>query len=545
MKHKIYSLPLVLALLLFPQVMVFSQSIVHRTEVKPGIFQYNVVRTDFQFLLRDSILLDCTKFYPEGNFKDGSLPAVVFCHGFGLSKDENLKEAENLASAGFFTLCYSMRGQAKSQGYSHLIGTQEMYDFVQIIAMVKSETLVNKDMVAAIGASQGGIIPVMAASYFPNLLRCIISQVSSPNFASDWIYNNSIKMSLLWSLSYDTLILRYSPHIKKFRDWILSGNSDKFDSLSKYLPEGRDFQPYLKNNRTPLLIHSIWQDKFFSVNGWLKAVSELSAPYLLYAGTFSAHGGEYDQFTQDFMAQMTNKWLEYWLFGIENGILDSNNFYFSTSMYPRLNFAWTWKQSSIKSLTEIQPDSLKLYFIGEKKLSTIAPQDKDSLIFINDVKDTNLSMREAVNYEFFGTSFSSKFGKTELIFESDSLTSDFRITGIPSLNIVFKSNAPEVQFNFQLYENCPATTPYLISRANYTARKLKPGQIYTISFQGIAFSHMFRAGSKIRIILTNLDNTDYDTFLKTNPFVLPSLKRAITKIYSSKKNPTYIALPIF
>lgn len=545
MKYKIHSLLFVLLLGLFLQVVAYSQSKVSHSEVRPGIFQYNVVKTDFQLLLRDSISLDCTKFYPEGTFNAGSLPAVIFCHGFGLSKDENLKEAENLASAGFFTLCYSMRGQGKSQGYSHLISAVEMNDFVQVVDLVKNDNLVNKDLVAAIGASQGGIIPIMAACYFPELLRCIISQVSSPDFASDWIYNNSIKMSLLWSLSYDSSTVRYSPRLKKFRDWILSKNIDNFDSLSRYLPAGRDFGPYLKNNRTPLLIYSIWQDKFFSANEWLKTVSELSIPYLLYAGTFPAHGGEYSQSEQNFMLQLTNQWIEYWLLGKNNEILDSDTFHFSTSSYPRINFAWTWQHSSLKTLTKSQTDSLKLYFSGGKKLSTIALQHKDSLIFINDVRDTNISMKEAVNYEFWGSEFNSKFGKTELVFESDPLTSDIRITGIPSVNLVFQSNASEIQFNFQIYESYPETAPYLISRANYTARKVKPGQVYAIGFPGVAFSHIFKAGSKIKIVLTNLDNTDYDPFLKTNPFVLPSLKRSITKIYSGKNNSTYIALPIF
>ncbi|MGB9696461.1 MAG: alpha/beta fold hydrolase [Ignavibacteria bacterium] len=544
MKYKTLNLSLTLLSVLFLQVLVFSQSKIYHSEIKAGIFQYNVVKTDFQFLLRDSVFLDCTKFYPDATFNGGSLPAVIFCHGFGFSKDENLKEAENLASAGFFTLCYSMRGQGKSGGYSHLISAVEMNDFVQIVTLVKNDTLVNKELVASIGASQGGIIPIMAACYFPGLLRCIISQVASPDFASDWIYNNSIKMSLLWSLSYDSSTVRYSTRMRKFRDWILSGNPDNFDSLARYLLPGRDFSPYLKNNKTPLLIYNIWQDKFFSVNGWLKTVSQLSTPYLLYAGTFPAHGGEYSQNEQNLMLQLTNQWIEYWLLGKDNGIIDSNTFHFSTSRYPRINFAWTWEHSSLRTPTEFQTDSLKLYPGGGKKLFTIMPQNKDSFIFVNDVRDTNLSMREAVNYEFWGPAFNSKFGKTELVFESDSLTSDLRIIGIPSINLVFRSNASEVQFNFQVYESQPGTTPYLISRANYTARKVKPGLMYLISFPGVAFSHIFKAGSKIRIVLTNLDNTEYDSFLKTNPFVLPSLKRSITKIYFGKGNPTYIALPI-
>jgi hypothetical protein len=55
--------------------------------------------------------------------------------------------------------------------------------------------------------------------------------------------------------------------------------------------------------------------------------------------------------------------------------------------------------------------------------------------------------------------------------------------------------------------------------------------------------HIFSSGSKIRIIVTNLDKCANDTsFLATNPFVLPILVNGSSKIYLSSNSS--IVLPV-
>jgi hypothetical protein len=65
------------------------------------------------------------------------------------------------------------------------------------------------------------------------------------------------------------------------------------------------------------------------------------------------------------------------------------------------------------------------------------------------------------------------------------------------------------------------------------------------TINGMAHSHIFTQGSRIRVVVTNLDNiTSYnDEFLRTNPHVLPVLKRAVDKIYINNNSKSYIELP--
>jgi hypothetical protein len=149
-----------------------------------------------------------------------------------------------------------------------------------------------------------------------------------------------------------------------------------------------------------------------------------------------------------------------------------------------------------------------------------------------------------VNREFTGAIFNTKFGKTQLIFDTKPLLSDTRMVGTPFVNIHYMPSANKAQFNIQIWEVLPDGSGELITRANYTERNITPGIIRQLYFYGTSSAHTFKLGNLIRVIITNLDNVSYDPFLRTNPFVLPSLKKAVNKIYMNAYNPTYVQLPL-
>ena len=114
-----------------------------------------------------------------------------------------------------------MRGQGNSGGYSNLISTTEMNDLLQVIDYVKKDANTNDERIAMTGGSQGGMIPFMAACYGAKV-RCIVTELASPEFASNWIGNGCVKMTFLWTLSYDNSIVRYNDEVKQYRDWAVS-----------------------------------------------------------------------------------------------------------------------------------------------------------------------------------------------------------------------------------------------------------------------------------------------------------------------------------
>jgi len=509
---------------------------------------FQIIRKDTLIAMSDGIKLDVSVFYPDTTKPTAGWPAIIFCHGYGGSKHDYFIDALQQTAEGYFCLCYTMRGQKSSEGLSNLISTTEMNDFIQVLSYVKSQSLVNPQMVGAMGASQGGTIPLMATCTFPtsNLLKCICSDVSSPEFATSWIENNCVKMSLLWSLSYPDSIVRYVPQVKTYRNWILADTPDKWDSLAYYLPINRDFSSKLHDNIVPTCFGLVWQDKFFNANGFLKNLGNISSPYRMYLGTFDAHGADPEPTESNFYDWITGEWADYWLKGIQNHSIDSSKFMYAASIYPKTNYVWTWQRFYSDVWPPLGTQNIKFYLQPNGRLynEEVWNVSYDTVSFVNDIKDTTLTMTEAVNREFTGAVFNSKFGKTQLTFDTKPLLSDTRMAGAPFVNIHYMPSTDKAQFNLQVWEIQPDGSGDLVTRANFTDRNITPNVIKQLYFWGTSSAHTFKLGNKIRVIITNLDNVSYDPFLRTNPYILPSLKKAVNRIYMNSYNPTYIQLPL-
>jgi hypothetical protein len=99
------------------------------------------------------------------------------------------------------------------------------------------------------------------------------------------------------------------------------------------------------------------------------------------------------------------------------------------------------------------------------------------------------------------------------------------------------------QFNFQIFEVKPDSTADFINRINFTDRNYTKNTKRIASFYGAAHSHIFKAGDRIRIVVTNLDVVPSDAwFLGTNPFVLPTLNSGNHTLYLNASS--YIEFPV-
>jgi len=90
----------------------------------------------------------------------------------------------------------------------------------------------------------------------------------------------------------------------------------------------------------------------------------------------------------------------------------------------------------------------------------------------------------------------------------------------------------------------PGSDTSFVTRINYTDRHYNPGVIKEQIVEGAAYSHLFQQGNKIRVVFTNLDTQPADSFLTTNPYVLPVLKKSYNTIYMGVSYPSFIEFPI-
>ncbi len=505
-----------------------------------------VSRKDFTVTLRDGTILDAVKFIPQGTPPAGGWPTVVFVHGYGDNKETLAGFAAAQAEYGYYTTTFSMRGQGHSTGLSNLISTTEAQDMIEFINFIKQDTPngINPNNILVMGGSQGGLVPYMACTMGMNV-RTIISALAPPNFATSWIENGCIKMTLLWTVEYTPDTARYTPQVARMSDWIYSPAKQYWDSLAFYLPQNRDFMNGIANNRVPLIMEGSWQDKFFNASGIMKASAlNTGSIFRLYLGAVQGHGGDNSPTEDTWHMQFFNDWFFYWLFPYNGTKLPPANFDYASSQYPVNGLYWTFKHDSSKVALQNITTPYRLYFNTNSRLTTTAGTNNNTRVSVRNQVTGGLTMQEAVNEEFTGTTFTSKFKKNSVSFTSAALTSDKKWLGTPKVNLDYLSSASTfTQYNLQVLEVLPSGKEKLINRINYTDRNYTANSRRNKNFEGQAHSHIFKTGNKIKVIITNLDtHADDAWFLGTNPFVLPVLNNGYNYVYLNNKS--YIDLPL-
>jgi predicted acyl esterase len=508
----------------------------------------SVIKEDFTLTLRDNVLMDCAKFYPSAPnpYLPNGYFTVIMVHGYGDRKETLEGFANAQASYGYVVYTYSVRGQGLSGGLSNLISTTEAQDLIEYVNFIRTDfsTGLDTSKILIMGGSQGGTVPYMAACMGGLKVKTIISAVASPEFASSWIENGCIKMTLLWTIEYPSDTARYTPVVNRMSDWCYSSAKDKWDSLAYWLPINRNFKNIVSQNTIPIMLENCWQDKFFNAYGNISTIPNLTSPKRYYFGAVMGHGGDTSWTEDQWHMNFFNEWFYQWLWGMEQNILTRPIFHYASTNFPTNSIGmWSFKHDSSSVWPPTGFTNTKLYFNASSKLKTTYDYNNSEYASLKNTVSNGYTMLQAVDAEFTGTAFTNKFKKATLTFTSDALTQNTQMTGTPTVNLDYASNANLCQFNFQIYE-VMGTTSKLVNRINYTDRAYTTNQRKTKLINGISHSHIFKAGSKIKVVVTNLDTSPADdvSFLGTNPFVLPVMTNATHKIYLS--NNCYISLPL-
>lgn len=504
-----------------------------------------VVRTNFTVTMRDGVIIDCLKWVPVDPAPAGGWPTVIMVHGYGDNKETLSEFCRLQAEYGYYTMTYSVRGQGLSGGLSNLISTTEADDLIELVAKVKADSVngSNPSKILIMGGSQGGAVPMIAATRGLKV-AAIINSVAPPNFASSWIENGSTKMTLLWTIEYTPDTARYNSQVDRMSNWIYADTKPLWDSLAFWLPKNRDFVTGLGNITVPVMVEASWQDKFFNADGWIQNVDKITgAPYTSYLGAVHGHGGDISLTEDTWHMNWFNDWFFQWLWGMQTPILSQAKYQYASTKFPVVNNQYfTFVHDSSHTLLRNIVTPLRLYMNKSEALKTTVQSGSNTVVLKNKITN-NYTLQQAVNEEFTGTNFNNKFKKDSVKFMTTALTADMEWTGSPVIRLDYKSAASTFcQFNYQIYEVLPTGERRFINRANFTDRNYTANARKQVTFKGVAHSHVFKAGSKILVIITNLDKAATDvSFFGTNPYVLPVMKNGDHTVYLSSDS--YIEFP--
>ena len=124
---------------------------------------------------------------------DERCPMVVFCHGFGGSKDGPLFElvADSLQRQGIASIRLDFNGHGESEGrFQDMTVPNEISDAKKVIDYVRSLDYVSK--IALVGHSQGGVVASMTAGELGSAISAVVLMAPAAVLREDAIRGNTM-----------------------------------------------------------------------------------------------------------------------------------------------------------------------------------------------------------------------------------------------------------------------------------------------------------------------------------------------------------------
>jgi ABC-2 type transport system ATP-binding protein len=138
----------------------------------------------------DPVDLDARFYLPRN--ASGKVPAVLFAHGFGGTKDSVATDAESLADRGYAVLTWTAQGFGNSGGQIHLDSPDyEVKDAQRLLDWLAARPEVETDApgdprVGVVGGSYGGALALLLAGQDPRV-DAIVPQITWNDLATSFL----------------------------------------------------------------------------------------------------------------------------------------------------------------------------------------------------------------------------------------------------------------------------------------------------------------------------------------------------------------------
>jgi uncharacterized protein len=231
------------------------------------------------------------------------------------------------------------------------------------------------------------------------------------------------------------------------------------------------------------------------------------------------------------------RFFDYWLKGIDNGVMNEDRVYYYTYNAPAGSEWHSAKQWPLPN------EKRTRYYLGERSLAATEPNganQKDETTVAYDVRPDDMAAKG-------------------LLYETAPLAADVQVTGHPAINLWVSSTATDGDFLANIQEVAPdgKATSYNVQgqlRASLRkqqdpphnnlglpwhrsyqadAKPLTPGEPAELAFPLLPGSVLFKAGHRIRLVITFAD--------RATPKLNPAPK---VTIYRDATHKSYVTLPI-
>ncbi len=538
-----------------------------------SIYYLNLVRPDGTKLAASLYL---TETLPT----DQKIPVVFDLTPYqkdGRRLDHTADHNSYLVHHGFAALTVDVRGTGSSSGVAtQEYSKEEIEDGVQIIDWASKQPWCNGN-VGMYGKSYAGFNSIQVAMKAPPALKAII-----PAYATDDLYTDDVHymggvpqiMEEMYGISVNARnVLPPTP---------------LYDIHSPEALERFDQEPWIMNWRRQQTRNDFWQEGSLNTNySSIKAATlivtgfmdgyqnyALRAPYHMTAPVKTFVGPYIHQWPWvatvgpklDLRFHLLVRWFDYWLKGIDNGVMDEPDVTIFTTQSHERSFRYTGDIPGSWSYYNSVPDSAmvatqRYYFHPDESRAIKDVEARDDEVGtgggLGKTKPLSASALKrryipaaGINTKTFApTSRDGIFGLDQtpsdqlgLMFDGEPVSKPTRLFGYPKARLFVAATAPVATWIVRLCDVAPDGTSHYISKGvlNGTHRMghenptaLTPGEIYQLDITLNANAYELKAGHKLRVVVVNGDW----------PHIWPSPYPMLTTLYTGGDNASYIELP--
>ncbi len=563
------------------------------------------VRTSLYLTMRDGIkiAIDIKRPAIKNKAEEEPLPVIWTHTRYRRSTLQDGKVAgeldspvyDHLLKRGYVLAAADVRGSGASFGSWQGITLEEAKDAYEITEWLASQPWCDGN-VGMLGASYLGITQLMAASTNPPHLKAIFPIValfdlypfSYPGgvFFNDWHKHWSEMTTYMDTVGIAAPVDEEKG--KALLDEAVAGhdaNRSIYDILSplpyrnsideatgtmpyyKWLPSG--YIEEINQSGIPMYLWCGWFDSF--TKDGILMYRNFTTPKKLTMSAMS-HSPSNPKLIQEIFAIALpdmQRWFDYWLKGIDNGIMDEPDIHYHVMKAPN---EWEWRTADVWPLAEQNPT--KYFFhpgptdsvesVNDGHLRTEQPKDSsgktDYTVDYTTTSGTATRWDNAVGggFDYSGIGENDKKGLT---YTTGVLDEDIEITGHPVVNLWISSTATDGDFFAYLEEVDAEGISHYVSegalRASHRAVheshydnlglpfhrsheedvvELTPGEPAELQFDLQPTSNVFNAGNRIRITITCADKDNAQTLELSPP---PTVS-----VYRNSQHASYVLLPV-
>ncbi len=522
--------------------------------------------------MRDGVELAIRIIRPD---VEGRFPAVMIYYPYRFLKQGPLDFDDEpwpfqpmlyLAGQGYAIVQYDTRGTGNSGGFTRdFYNPAEQKDGYEMVEWIAAQPWCN-EKVGMMGISYGGVVQWHVAKQAPPSLKAIIVRSGNDDNYTEFIYPGGVlRPFVMWRYAPQMTAMNFAPpdpdlvgekwseiweeHLRNNRPW---GYGFIKHMLDGPYWRGQSLAPDYDRVRCAVFVIGGWADWY--PTALLRAFSKLKVPKRALVGPWghwwpevhnTVPGPRIDGHLE------YKKWFDYWLKGIDNGVMDEPPVTLfkrqykepSARMYLEEPGFWQSEMDWPVPRTQYTP----MYFHEGGRLSgerpAVSESDSDRYEYDPAVGITS-GIHAGGSINPWGMPVDQRLDQAHsLVYTSEPLEEDLEVTGNPTAALYLSSTADVAYFRVKLIDVAPDETAKLVRYGGLNAthrnshshpEPLETGAVHELKFDLKAMSYVFAKGHRIRVVVTGADM----------PNAWPTPKPASITLHRDSERPSHLVLPV-